>query len=200
MTIFLTIGIIIAAYLIGSIPFGIIIARLTQIGDLRKIGSGNIGASNVFRSGNKIAALCTLLLDAGKGFIGVLLAWVLMEDTNVTAIAAVACVLGHCYPVWLGFKGGKGIATGFGALLFLAPYAILLLVTLWFILVAILRIASVGSLVICIATPVLIFWLTGPPERTPYTIMSLILAAIIIWRHRSNIRLLIRGKESKIGS
>ena len=200
MTIFLTIGIIIAAYLIGSIPFGIIIARLTQIGDLRKIGSGNIGASNVFRSGNKIAALCTLLLDAGKGFIGVFLAWVLMEDTNVTAIVAVACVLGHCYPVWLGFKGGKGIATGFGALLFLAPYAILLLVTLWFILVAILRIASVGSLVICIATPVLIFWLTGAPERTPYTIMSLILAAIIIWRHRSNIRLLIRGKESKIGS
>lgn len=181
-------------YLLGSIPFGIVMARAFGLGDLRKIGSGNIGATNVLRTGNKPAAFLTLVLDAGKGGIAVLLAhWML--GTDAAQIAGGAAFLGHLFPVWLGFKGGKGVATFLGTLLALSLPVGLAACLLWAVSAALTRISSLSALVAAALSPVAAI-LLGRPDLVALTTL---LAALVFVRHDANIRRLLRGKEPRIG-
>lgn len=181
-------------YLLGSIPFGIVMARAFGLGDLRKIGSGNIGATNVLRTGNKLAAFLTLVLDAGKGGIAVLLArWALAEDA--AQLAGVAAFLGHLFPVWLGFKGGKGMATFLGTLLALSFPVGLAACGLWLITAAVTRISSLSALVAAVLSPVAA-WVLGRPDLL---MLSVLLALIILERHKANIGRLLAGTEPRIG-
>lgn len=182
------------AYLLGSIPFGLVITRLAGLGDVRKIGSGNIGATNVLRTGRKDLALATLLLDAGKGGIAVLLArWGFGE--NAALIAGVAAFAGHCWPVWLQFKGGKGVATYIGTLLALNWIVGLLFCLTWLIVAALRRYSSLAALTAAAAAPVFAWIWSGP-------FLSAACAAISIflyYRHKENILRLMNGTETKIG-
>jgi glycerol-3-phosphate acyltransferase PlsY len=181
-------------YLLGSIPFGIVIARAFGLGDLRKIGSGNIGATNVLRTGNKPAAFLTLVLDAGKGGIAVLLArWLVAEDA--AQVAGGAAFLGHLFPVWLGFKGGKGVATFLGTLLALSFPVGLAACLLWLLTAAVSRISSLSALVAAALSPVAATVL-GRPDLS---LLAILLAALIFVRHDANIRRLLRGEEPRIG-
>lgn len=181
-------------YLLGSIPFGIVMARLFGLGDLRKIGSGNIGATNVLRTGNKPAAFLTLVLDAGKGGIAVLLArWLLAEDA--AQVAGGAAFLGHLFPVWLGFKGGKGVATFLGTLLALSFPVGIAACLLWLLTAAVSRISSLSALVAAALSPVAATFL-GRPDLS---LLTILLAALIFVRHDANIRRLLRGEEPRIG-
>jgi glycerol-3-phosphate acyltransferase PlsY len=181
-------------YLLGSIPFGIVIARAFGLGDLRKIGSGNIGATNVLRTGNKLAAFLTLVLDAGKGGIAVLLArWLVAEDA--AQVAGGAAFLGHLFPVWLGFKGGKGVATFLGTLLALSLPVGLAACLLWLLTAAVSRISSLSALVAAALSPVAATVL-GRPDLS---LLAILLAALIFVRHDANIRRLMRGEEPRIG-
>ena len=158
-------------YLLGSIPFGIVITRALGLGDLRQIGSGNIGATNVLRTGNKPAALATLLLDSGKGAIAVLLArWLAGPDAAL--VAGAAAFLGHLFPVWLGFKGGKGVATFLGTVLALDWRLGLIACGLWLLTAAAGRISSLSALVAAALTPAFAWWLDGP--RMAVVTLSLI--------------------------
>ncbi|MFN3646323.1 MAG: glycerol-3-phosphate 1-O-acyltransferase PlsY [Gemmobacter sp.] len=180
-------------YLLGSVPFGIVMARLFGLGDLRKIGSGNIGATNVLRTGNKPAAFLTLVLDAGKGGIAVLLArWLAAEDA--AQIAGAAAFFGHLFPIWLGFKGGKGVATCLGTLLALFWPVGLAACALWLMTAALTRISSLSALVAAALSPVAAV-LLGRPDLSALTIL---LAALIFVRHDANIRRLLRGEEPRI--
>ena len=182
------------SYLLGSVPFGIVITRALGLGDLRKIGSGNIGATNVLRTGNKPAALATLLLDAGKGGIAVLIARAVVGP-DAAQVAALFSFLGHLFPVWLGFKGGKGVATFLGTLLALAWPVGLAACATWALTAAISRISSLSALVAVALTPV---WLAvlGYPEMT---LLSLALGALVFARHSANITRLRKGTEPRIG-
>ena len=182
------------SYLLGSIPFGIVITRAMGLGDLRQIGSGNIGATNVLRTGNKPAALATLLLDAGKGGIAVLVARVLV-GADAAQVAALASFLGHLFPVWLGFRGGKGVATFLGTLIALAWPAGLAACATWAVTAAISRISSLSALVAAALSPV---WLVvlGYPQTS---ILAIVLAALIFVRHQPNIARLRAGTEPRIG-
>lgn len=181
-------------YLLGSIPFGIVMARAFGLGDLRKIGSGNIGATNVLRTGNKLAAFLTLVLDAGKGGIAVLLArWALAEDA--AQLAGVAAFLGHLFPVWLGFKGGKGVATFLGTLLALSFPVGLAACGLWLVTAAVTRISSLSALVAAVLSPVAA-WAIGRPDLL---VLTVVLALIILERHKANIGRLLAGTEPRIG-
>jgi glycerol-3-phosphate acyltransferase PlsY len=182
------------AYLLGSVPFGIVITRALGLGDLRKIGSGNIGATNVLRTGNRGAALATLILDAGKGGIAVLLArWLVGPDA--AQLAGLAAFLGHLFPVWLGFKGGKGVATFLGTLLALAwPVGIAACGT-WLATAVISRISSLSALVAA-ASAAIWAWALGYPEMT---LLILVLAALVIIRHHANIARIHAGTEPRIG-
>jgi len=182
------------AYLLGSIPFGLVITRALGLGDLRKIGSGNIGATNVLRTGNKPAALATLLLDAGKGGIAVLLARALVGP-DAAQVAGMFAFLGHLYPVWLGFKGGKGVATFLGILLALAWPAGLAACATWAVTAALTRISSLSALVAAALSPV---WLVifGYPQMAA---LAALLAALVFWRHSANIARLRAGTEPRIG-
>lgn len=182
------------AYLLGSVPFGIVMARVFGLGDLRKIGSGNIGATNVLRTGNKTAAALTLVLDAGKGGIAVLIARALVAE-DAAQVAAFAAFFGHCFPVFLGFRGGKGVATFLGTLLALWWPAGLAACATWLIVAALLRYSSLAALVAAVLSPALV-QLTGRPEAT---LLCVLLAALIVTRHRENIERLRAGTESKIG-
>ena len=183
-----------AAYLLGSVPFGVVITRLLGLGDLRAIGSGNIGATNVLRTGHKGAALATLLLDAGKGGIAVLIArFVVAEDA--AQLAALCSFLGHLFPVWLGFRGGKGVATFLGTLLALAWPAGLLACATWAAVAALSRISSLSALVAAAATPVWLL-LIGRAEAVA---LCILLAALVIARHGENIARLRAGTEPRIG-
>ena len=181
-------------YLIGSVPFGIVMARLFGLGDLRAVGSGNIGATNVLRTGNKTAAALTLILDSGKGAIAVLLArWLAAEDA--AQAAGLFAFAGHCFPVWLGFKGGKGVATFLGTLLALAwPVGVAACVT-WLATAALFRISSLSALVAAALSPVMAM-LLGWGE---VTLLALALATLIFYRHRPNIERLLAGTEPRIG-
>ncbi|MCU0800860.1 MAG: glycerol-3-phosphate 1-O-acyltransferase PlsY [Rhodobacteraceae bacterium] len=184
----------IGAYLLGSIPFGMVITRALGLGDLRKIGSGNIGATNVLRTGNKGAALATLLLDAGKGGIAVLVArWWVGEDA--AQLAALTSFLGHLFPVWLGFKGGKGVATFLGTLLALAWPVGLAACATWAAVAAVSRISSLSALVAA-ASGAVWSWVFGVPHMVA---LILLLAALVIIRHHANIRRIVAGTEPKIG-
>jgi glycerol-3-phosphate acyltransferase PlsY len=182
------------SYLLGSIPFGMVITRAMGLGDLRQIGSGNIGATNVLRTGNKPAALATLLLDAGKGGIAVLIARALV-GTDAAQVAALASFLGHLFPVWLGFRGGKGVATFLGTLIALAWPAGLAACATWAATAAISRISSLSALVAAALSPV---WLVvlGYPQTS---ILAIVLAALIFVRHQPNIARLRAGTEPRIG-
>lgn len=185
----------VTGYLLGSVPFGIVIARIFGLGDLRKLGSGNIGATNVLRTGNKTAALLTLILDSGKGAAAVLIARALAAEDAVQ-LAGVAAFLGHCFPIWLKFKGGKGVATFLGLLLaYFFPLGLAACAT-WAATAAIMRISSLSALTAALLAPV---WagMLGLPQAIA---MTLALATLIFVRHRPNIERLIAGTEPKIGS
>ena len=181
-------------YLAGSIPFGLLLARAFGQGDIRNIGSGNIGATNVLRTGRKDIAAITLLLDAAKaGLTG----WLIQNWLGVPFgyVAATAALIGHCYPVWLGFKGGKGVATFFGALFALVWPIGILAAAIWLAVALIFRYSSLGALVTCIVCTIaaIVFVNLGA------AVMVGVMSAIILWRHRENIGRLRRGEESKIG-
>jgi len=182
------------AYLLGSIPFGLVITRAFGLGDLRKIGSGNIGATNVLRTGNKPAALATLLLDAGKGGAAVLAARALV-GADAAQVAALFSFLGHLFPVWLGFKGGKGVATFLGTLVALAWPAGLAACATWALTAAISRISSLSALVAAALAPV---WLAvmGYPQMS---FLAIALAAMVFQRHHANIARIRAGTEPRIG-
>lgn len=191
---------IVAAYLIGSLSFAVIISRVMGLSDPRTYGSGNPGATNVLRSGNKVAAILTLLFDALKGVVPVLLVqqfgarWGLGEGT--TALVGLAAFLGHLWPVFFRFEGGKGVATAAGVLLALNPWLGLATLATWIIIAVFFRYSSLASLVAAVFAPFyqLLIWGTGP-EVAAIVVMSLLL----VWRHSANIRKLIEGKESRIG-
>lgn len=183
------------AYLLGSVPFGIVITRALGLGDLRKIGSGNIGATNVLRTGNKGAALATLLLDAGKGGLAVLLARWAIGAGDAAQVAALGSFLGHLFPVWLGFRGGKGVATFLGTLLALAWPVGLACCATWAVMAALFRISSLAALTAA-ATSTIWMWLFGYGQMV---FLGLILTALVYWRHSENIARLRAGAEPKIG-
>ncbi|MGB3687687.1 MAG: glycerol-3-phosphate 1-O-acyltransferase PlsY [Jannaschia helgolandensis] len=181
------------AYLLGSVPFGIVMARLFGLGDLRKIGSGNIGATNVLRTGNKPAALLTLLGDAGKGGAAVLLARALVGE-DAAQLAGLMAFLGHCFPVFLRFRGGKGVATFLGTLLALSwPLGVAACLT-WLAAAAAFRMSSLAALIAAVAAPVFALWLV--PQAVVFYIA---LAALIFYRHAANIRRILNGEEPRIG-
>ncbi len=181
-------------YLLGSIPFGMVLAKVMNLGNLREIGSGNIGATNVLRTGNKAAALGTLILDGGKGAVAVLLARALAGE-DAAQLAGLMAFLGHCYPVWLGFKGGKGVATFLGLMLTLAFPVGALCCLAWLVTAAISRISSLSAIV---AAATSTFWVVfiGPGA---IFLLSAILTLLVFWRHRENIARLRAGTEPKIG-
>ncbi|AUQ61264.1 glycerol-3-phosphate 1-O-acyltransferase PlsY [Phaeobacter inhibens] len=181
-------------YALGSIPFGLLLTRIMGLGNLRSIGSGNIGTTNVLRTGSKKAAALTLLLDGGKGAVAVLLARTLAGE-DAAQLAGLAAFLGHCYPIWLKFQGGKGVATFLGLMLALAwPVGIACCLT-WLAATYLSKISSMGALVSAVAAPL---WclLLGAPITTG---LAALLAAIILWRHKENIARLRMGTEPKIG-
>lgn len=185
-------------FALGSIPFGLILTRAAGLGDVRKIGSGSIGATNVLRTGNKGLAAATVLLDAAKAAVPVLVAGAIWPHPEglTQAIAAVAAVAGHCFTPWLAFKGGKGFASAAGALAALAWPAVLVCAAIWAATLFISRISSVSSLVTVIAAPG-VAWALGYDD----VIAPLIaIAAIVIIQHRANIGRLMRGEEPKVGS
>ena len=190
-------------YLLGSIPFGVLLTRAAGAGDVRKIGSGNIGATNVLRTGRKDLALATLILDAGKGAGALLIARAITGNDAVAAIAGGAAFLGHLYPVWLGFKGGKGVATFFGLMLAAAWPLGLVAAAVWLLPAAVFRISSLSALVATLVTPVLalmpIAVLTLPTSNSVF-LLALAAMALIWLRHFDNIIRLIKGKEPRIGT
>ncbi|MCA0977885.1 glycerol-3-phosphate 1-O-acyltransferase PlsY [Qipengyuania flava] len=181
-------------YALGSIPFGLILARLAGKGDIRQQGSGNIGATNVLRTGSKWLAAATLLLDLAKGLLPVLLAKQFFPEAVFWA--ALFAVIGHCFPIWLGFKGGKGVATNAGVCFGLTWQLGVVYAVVWIGLLAVTRISSLAgmSAVVAAAIAALIFgW-------SAYTVVLLLIALLVIWLHRENIRRLMAGTEPKVGS
>jgi glycerol-3-phosphate acyltransferase PlsY len=188
-------------YLLGSIPFGLIFARAAGAGDVRKIGSGNIGATNVLRTGKRWAALATLLCDGGKGAVAVIAAryW---HGEAVAVIAGLGAFLGHLFPIWLNFKGGKGVATFLGVTLALFwPVGLMALAT-WALAAWIWRMSSLSALIAAVLVPVYTLalqqWLDGPYGL--YVMLEIILAALILYMHRENISRILDGREPKIGA
>lgn len=189
-------------YLLGSIPFGVIATRLGGAGDVRKIGSGNIGATNVLRTGRKDLALITLIGDGGKGALAVFLAWwftrTAPEGTQavLTSLAGGAAFLGHVFPVWLGFKGGRGVATFFGTLLAAAWPVGILAGLAWLAFAVIFRISSLAALAAAALAPLFVF-MTDRPH--PIAVLAVFMAVLIYIRHIDNIRRLLKGEEPRIG-
>jgi glycerol-3-phosphate acyltransferase PlsY len=179
-------------YLLGSIPFGLLLTRLTGKGDIREIGSGNIGATNVLRTGSKALAAATLLLDAAKGAAAVLLAQQLWPDA--VNFAAAGALIGHLYPAWIRFKGGKGVATMLGILVPLFWQAALVYAVIWVGMLLILRISSVSGMIAAASAPVTAA-IVGEQALFP---MLLGFALLVIWKHRENIRRLVRGEEPRL--
>jgi glycerol-3-phosphate acyltransferase PlsY len=197
----------IVAYLLGSIPFGLILVRIFRKQDIRQQGSGNIGATNVIRSGGKGLGAATFLLDAAKGFVAVLLAWQVALHTNqsqaqaqnLAAMAAVCAMLGHIYTVWLRFKGGKGVATGFGVFLGIAPLSALAALVAFIIIFALSRYVSLASILAAVVFPFAALLRHHEP-LTPFMVAAVILLPlIVIAKHHANIRRLLAGTEYRFG-
>jgi glycerol-3-phosphate acyltransferase PlsY len=185
---------LIVGYLCGSIPFGLLLTRAAGLGDVRKIGSGNIGATNVLRTGNKGLAAATLVLDALKGTIPAVVATRYGADAG--ALAGFGALLGHLFPVWLGFKGGKGVATYLGVLIGLAWKVALIFAAVWLVMAFLFRYSSLAALTACVVAPVALY-LTGQPE---FALAFLVMSALVFYKHRANIERLMAGTESKIGA
>jgi acyl phosphate:glycerol-3-phosphate acyltransferase len=184
---------LIVAYLLGSIPWGLLVSGLFKLPDPRVAGSQNIGATNILRLGHKEAALLTLILDILKGSFAVIFAWIFAP--SLIQLAAICAVLGHIWPIWIGLRGGKGIATAFGAFLILSwPLALACLVS-WLIIAITTRYSSLASLITVLLSPLYTAVLTGED----LVITCLILALILVWSHRQNIGRLVTGREPKIG-
>lgn len=187
-------------YLLGSIPFGLLLTKAAGLGDVRKIGSGNIGATNVLRTGNKSLAVLTLLLDALKGTAAVLAGHWIGAQGGVailaSLVAGLGAFLGHLFPIWLGFTGGKGVATYIGVLLGVAWKLALVFCAIWLVVAFASRTSSLSALVAAVATPV-IAWVTVSPA---HGFLTAVLSALLFWKHSANIRRLIAGEEPKIGS
>lgn len=182
-------------YALGSVPFGVLITKALGLGDLRQIGSGNIGATNVLRTGNKAAAAATLLLDGAKGAVAVLLARLVLGNETAAMVAGGAAFLGHLYPVWLKFQGGKGVATFLGTLIALAWPVGLAACASWLATAFLSRISSLSALVAAAAS-VPLAWVLGFPALMP---LAAGMALLIFWRHRANIARLAAGNEPRIG-
>jgi glycerol-3-phosphate acyltransferase PlsY len=199
------IGYILAAvvsYLLGSIPFGLIITQAAGLGDVRKIGSGNIGATNVLRTGRRELAALTLLLDAAKGFVAVMIARYFWPGDAIF-IAGIAVFLGHCFPVWLGFKGGKGVATFIGVLLGLAWPVGLIFCAVWLLIALTQKMSSLSAITAGVTSPIFayVIWLYGfPTDGTKLAGTAALLALLLVYNHRANIGRLLNGTEPKIGS
>jgi glycerol-3-phosphate acyltransferase PlsY len=194
---------IVGGYLLGSIPFGVLVMKAAGAGDPRAIGSGNIGATNVLRSGRRDLAAATLLGDGGKGAVAVLIAWLATRDgpkdaqALLTALAAGAAFLGHLFPVWLGFKGGKGVATFFGTLLAAAWPVGLAAGATWIVMAFLFRMSSLAALTAAALAPIFALYLFDRPY--PIIAMALFMAVLIFVRHQENIRRLLKGEEPRIG-
>jgi glycerol-3-phosphate acyltransferase PlsY len=188
-------------YLLGSIPFGLLITQGAGLGDIRQIGSGNIGATNVLRTGRRSLAAATLVLDAAKGAAAVLLARYFWGD-DAAYVAGFAAFIGHCFPIWLQFKGGKGVAVFIGLLLGLAWPVGIVFCVVWLIIAAAQRLSSLAALTAAVTTPIFAYvaglygWTDGPKLAA----VSAILALILVYNHRENIGRLIQNTEPKIGS
>jgi acyl phosphate:glycerol-3-phosphate acyltransferase len=183
-------------YLLGSIPFGLLLSLAGGAGDIRKIGSGNIGTTNVLRTGRKGLAAATLILDAGKGAAAVLLARTIAPDTNMDVVAGIAAFLGHLYPVWLKFKGGKGVATMLGVTLAIYWPAGLIFAAVWLGAMGLTRYSSVGGMTAAVASPIL------PMIREDWGVAAMFwgMALFVLVKHSENIARLRAGTESKIGA
>ena len=205
MLLYFIVGIL--AYLLGSIPFGLILVRVFRKQDIRQQGSGNIGATNVIRSGGKGLGAATFLLDAAKGFLAVIAAYMIASHLhagrptaqNLAATAALCAIVGHIYTVWLGFKGGKGVATGFGVFLAISPLSALISLAVFIVVFAISRFVSLGSILASIAFAVLAF-MRGYGKFTPWLLgVCVIVPLIVIGKHHANIRRLLTGTEYRFG-
>jgi glycerol-3-phosphate acyltransferase PlsY len=187
-----------AAYLLGSVPFSFFVARWFGVKDVRQVGSGNVGATNVMRSAGKGPGLLAFVLDAGKGAAAAWLAGLVEPPGSIVPpLAAAAAVLGHMYPVWLGFQGGKGVATGAGAFVPLAPVAVAASLVVFAVTAALTRYVSVGSVAGAAALATFAFALGSPPA---VSWAATFVAALVIWKHRANLQRLAKGTESRVGS
>ncbi|MEN3327173.1 MAG: acyl phosphate:glycerol-3-phosphate acyltransferase [Acidobacteriota bacterium] len=185
----------IVAYLLGSIPFGYLIVRRKSGADIRETGSGGTGATNVSRRAGKAAGVLTLLLDAAKGCLAVVIAKSVSGDDWVIAVAAIAALVGHIFPVWLGFRGGKGVATGVGIFLVVAPVALLCAGVVFVAIVLLTRYVSLGSITAAVLIPVLVWVLS---DSQPLLTAAIVGAALIVFAHRGNIQRLLSRTESRI--
>ena len=196
-------SIFIFGYFLGSIPFGLILTKISGLGDIRKIGSGNIGATNVLRTGNKKIAFFTLLFDGSKGAVAIYLITTILpkvyDNFNMVefykCIVAISAVVGHCFPIWLGFKGGKGVATGFGVILSLNLHIGMVALLIWFLIAKIFKISSISALIAYFLIPILMFYYE---TELIYFLSSFIISLICFVQHRENIKRLINRSEPKI--
>jgi acyl phosphate:glycerol-3-phosphate acyltransferase len=187
-------AVFIIGYFLGSIPFGLILTRLAGFGDIRAIGSGNIGATNVLRTGNKGLAAATLVLDGLKGTVAVLVGFAIMREAGIAG--GLGAFLGHLFPVWLGFKGGKGVATYIGVLAGLAWPAAIVFGIVWLSTAFLTRMSSTSALLASLLTPIVVYFVATPE----IALLFVILTALLWWRHADNIRRLLAGTETKIGA
>jgi len=185
-----------AAYLVGSIPFAVVVSRAMRLPDPRSFGSGNPGATNVLRTGSKAAAALTLAGDALKGWVAVWAALRLGLGEGIVAVVALAVFIGHVFPVWLRFKGGKGVATAAGVILALDWRVGAAVLLVWLTVVVVSRYSSLGALVAALFAPVAVYYLQG---AGPVLLATVAMCAVLAWRHEGNIRKLARGTESRIG-
>jgi acyl phosphate:glycerol-3-phosphate acyltransferase len=190
---------IIASYLMGAIPFGFLFAKLFSGVDVRTVGSGNIGATNVLRAAGKKVAVLTLFADGLKGFLPVILARLLINDEWTTALTGAAAVLGHVFPVYIGFKGGKGVATSFGVVLAVSPWTGFIALLAWLTAAIVWRYSSLSALIAFTSYPLITFVVSPEPSK-PFGSLSLFIFGVIYYRHRENIRRLVAGTEPKIGT
>lgn len=187
-------GALILGYLLGSIPFGLLLTRSAGLGDIRAIGSGNIGATNVLRTGNKKLAAATLLLDALKATVAALIGWYAFGP-EAGLLAGFAAFIGHLFPIWLGFKGGKGVATYIGTLLGVAPWMVLVFAAVWLSVAKISKYSSLSALVATLVVPAVLWFIQEPKIALVMALMT-----VISWvKHKANIERLIAGTESRIG-
>ena len=191
-------GVFALSYLLGSIPFGLVLTKLAGLGDIRSVGSGNVGATNVLRTGNKFLAALTLFLDGAKGAALIIFLYYLLPHAALQPYliyVGLFAVLGHCFPIWLKFKGGKGVATTLGVLLAAVPIAGASAIAVWLLIAFTFKISSLAALSAMAAVPVVTFFVYG----TQPALVTFVISILVFIRHKDNIRRILKGEESKIG-